>query len=262
MFFAAMQSQFSKIHARKAARFFVQNPSYSHKRPHMNGLRADGRPLRARPFRPQTGRASGGQMHPRRHFAAITRRGKNSHVCPDAPREGCELNLGSYAGYGLRATPFVDTQEGNIPFASYSERELLARLIQCEAGGEGDNGMRAVASIIMNRVRAPGGEYARLGQGNLYNIVFQPGQFTCVQEVVRGMYNPQNIYNMNPTEVHYSIADWALAGNRLTNLGQALWFYNPYSSGCRGSFPSNVGSFQIRIGEHCFYNPTNAYLDT
>ena len=30
---------------------------------------------------------------------------------------------------------------------AYSERELLARIIQCEAGGEGDNGMRAVAHV-------------------------------------------------------------------------------------------------------------------
>ena len=27
---------------------------------------------------------------------------------------------------------------------AYSERELLARMIQCEAGREGDNGMKAV----------------------------------------------------------------------------------------------------------------------
>lgn len=31
---------------------------------------------------------------------------------------------------------------------SFSERELLARLIQCEAGGEGDIGMRAVATVV------------------------------------------------------------------------------------------------------------------
>ena len=30
---------------------------------------------------------------------------------------------------------------------AYSDRELLARLVQCEAGGEGDNGMRAVATV-------------------------------------------------------------------------------------------------------------------
>ena len=38
---------------------------------------------------------------------------------------------------------------------AYSERELLARIIQCEAGGEGDNGMKAVATFIMNRVNTP-----------------------------------------------------------------------------------------------------------
>lgn len=41
---------------------------------------------------------------------------------------------------------------------SYSERELLARIIQCEAGGEGDNGMKAVATVVLNRVNVPIGE--------------------------------------------------------------------------------------------------------
>lgn len=31
---------------------------------------------------------------------------------------------------------------------AYSERELLARIIQCEAGGEGDTGMKAVAITL------------------------------------------------------------------------------------------------------------------
>ena len=50
---------------------------------------------------------------------------------------------------------------------AYSDRELLARLIQCEAGGEGDIGMKAVAGVVMNRVHAKGGEYARVGQGSI-----------------------------------------------------------------------------------------------
>ena len=50
---------------------------------------------------------------------------------------------------------------------AYSDRELLARLIQCEAGGEGENGMKAVAGVVMNRVNATGGEYARVGQGSI-----------------------------------------------------------------------------------------------
>lgn len=43
-----------------------------------------------------------------------------------------------------------------------TELELFARLIQCEAGGEGDNGMRAVASVVMNRVRTRTGRVQTL----------------------------------------------------------------------------------------------------
>ena len=145
---------------------------------------------------------------------------------------------------------------------AFSDRELLARLIQCEAGGEGDAGMRGVAGVIMNRVNAPGGEYLRVGQGSIRNIIFQPGQFTCVQEFVGGRPNLQNIYNMHPEAIHYEIADWAIAGQRLYNVGQALWFFNPYSPNCQTYFPSNVGIFTARINEHCFYNPTDAYFQT
>ena len=67
---------------------------------------------------------------------------------------------------------------------------------------------------------------------------------------------------MNPTQIHYDIANWAIAGNRLTNLGQALWFYNPYSVTCRNNFPSAVGYFVLRVGDRCFYNPAPSYMPT
>ena len=144
---------------------------------------------------------------------------------------------------------------------AYSDRELLARLVECEAGGEGETGMKAVASVVMNRVNITYGEYGRL-QKNIRSIVFQSGQFDCVRESIGGRVNMQNIYNMRPTQVNYDVADWAIAGNRLTNLGFALWYFNPFSPTCREYFPSKVGRFVIRIGNHCFYNPTEAYADT
>ncbi len=144
---------------------------------------------------------------------------------------------------------------------AYNDRELMARILQCEAGGEGENGMKAVASVIMNRVHASAGEYSRLG-GSLRNVIFQPGQFDCATETLGGNYNPQNIYNMNPQNEHYNIADWALAGNRLTNLGSALWYFNPFSTTCRQNFPGRSGVFAVRIGDHCFYNPTDYYYET
>ena len=143
---------------------------------------------------------------------------------------------------------------------AYSDPELLARLVMCEAGGEGENGMKAVASVVMNRVNITYGEYGRIH--TLRNIVYQKGQFQCASETLGGRQNLQNIYNMRPEQIHYDIANWAIAGNRLTNLGFALWFFNPYSSSCQQYFPTRVGQFVIRIGDHCFYNPTDAYADT
>ena len=143
-----------------------------------------------------------------------------------------------------------------------TDRELFARLIQCEAGGEGENGMKAVASVVMNRVQSSGGEYARVGRGSLRNIILQPYQFVCASTTEGGQYNPQNIYNMSPEPIHFEIADWAIAGNRLSDLGDALWFYNPYSVNCRNNFPNENGYFVTRIGEHCFYNPTAGYYST
>ncbi len=144
---------------------------------------------------------------------------------------------------------------------AFSDLEILARILQCEAGGEGENGMRAVASVVMNRVHITYGEYGRL-EKTIRAIVYQPGQFDCVRETVGGKYNAQTIYNMSPEEIHYNIANWAIAGNRLTNLGYALWYFNPFKPTCRQNFPSEVGQFVIRIGDHCFYNPTEAYAKT
>lgn len=145
---------------------------------------------------------------------------------------------------------------------AYDSRELLARIIQCEAGGEGDNGMRAVATVIMNRVNASTGEYQRVGQGNLRNIIFQTGQFDCVREIVGGMPNSQLIYNMRPEQIHYDIADWALGGGRLWAAGESLWYLNPYGD-CMETFPYNgSGTYHTRVNLHCFYRPTARYAET
>ena len=144
---------------------------------------------------------------------------------------------------------------------AFSELELLARVLKCEAGREGENGMKAVACVVMNRVQVTYGEYGRI-EPSIRAVIYQPGQFTCVEESVGGRYNYQNIYNMSPEQIQYDVANWAIAGNRLTNLGFALWYFNPFSPSCRQFFPSNVGQFVIRIGDHCYYNPTEAYANT
>lgn len=124
--------------------------------------------------------------------------------------------------------------------------------------------MKAVATVTMNRVNATEGEYARVSQGgNIRNIIFQQGQYDCARETINYAYNPQNIYNMNPTEEHYYIADWVLSGNKLNEIGECLWYLNPFRPSCDSEFPKNgSGVFHTRFGNHCFYRPTSKYKDT
>lgn len=146
---------------------------------------------------------------------------------------------------------------------SYTTRELFARLIKCEAGGEGDNGMKAVATVIMNRVNVTGGEYLRTGGGDLRKVMEQPYQFTCMMGDVYGEPNPQTVWSSAPDQIHYDIADWALSGNVLNAVAPTLWYYNPYSPTCESAFPRNgSGSLYNRINQHCFYQPTSLYYQT
>ena len=124
--------------------------------------------------------------------------------------------------------------------------------------------MKAVATVVLNRVNTTEGEYARISQGgNIRNIIYQKGQFDCATETLLNQYNSQNIYNMTPTDIHYYIADWALSGNKLNEIGDCLWYLNPFRPTCSSTFPSNgSGTFHTRYGNHCFYRPTPAYSNT
>ena len=146
----------------------------------------------------------------------------------------------------------------------YTTRELLARLIKCEAGGEGDDGMAAVASVVRNRADVPYGEFFRVSQGgDIRKIIEQPGQVVCMRSTVGGEYNSQNVWNMDPEEIHYQIADWVLAGNTFSAVGDSLFFYNPYSETCPTYFPPNgMGVAYNRINQHCFYRPTEKYAES
>lgn len=146
---------------------------------------------------------------------------------------------------------------------AYSTRELLARIIKCEAGGEGETGMKAVATVVMNRVHVPNGEYQRVCQGDLRKVIYQSCQFDCVKGTIGGAPNPQTAWANPPEQIHYDIADWALSGNKQWNVGIALWYFNPFAATCPTTFPWNgTGSILTRIGEHCFYQPTALYPQT
>ena len=146
---------------------------------------------------------------------------------------------------------------------AYSDRELLARLIQCEAGGEGEDGMKAVAGVVMNRVHAKGGGVCpgRAGQHPQYHLS-APISSVCASETEGGAYNPQNIYNMRPEQIHYDIADWAIAGNRLPDVADSLWFYNPSAPPAGPSFPRRWDTGRPGSATTASIIPQTAYYQT
>lgn len=145
----------------------------------------------------------------------------------------------------------------------YSVRELFARLIKCEAGGEGENGMKAVATVVMNRVHVAYGQYMKTGHGDLRRVIQEPGEFTCLMSTVYGEVNPQTIWSSEPEQIHYAIADWALAGNKLSGAADCLWYYNPFAPSCERFFPRNRSGYLFNhINLHCFYAPTSLYAKT
>lgn len=144
----------------------------------------------------------------------------------------------------------------------FDNRELLARIIRCEAEGEGENGMKAVATTIMNRVNIPHGEYQRIGQGNIRKIIFQPNQFDCAATLKNGVPMNRNIYTTPPEDIHYEIADWALGGGKLFGVDGCLWYLNPQGE-CISYFPANKsGKYFTTVNQHCFYSPTPRYKTT
>jgi N-acetylmuramoyl-L-alanine amidase len=143
-------------------------------------------------------------------------------------------------------------------------RELFARLIRCEAEGEGLDGMRAVATVVMNRVHVAYGEYQRVCQGDLRRVIEQYCQFTCYKTTVYGEPNHQNVWVMTPEPIHYEVADWAIQGGIFSGVGsESLWYMNPFNPVCPDPFPYNgTGYWFTRVNEHCFYNPTALYTQT
>lgn len=145
----------------------------------------------------------------------------------------------------------------------FEARELFARMIRCEAEGEGLGGMQAVATTVMNRVHVSYGEYLRTGQGDLRRVLTQPSQFSCYLTTIGGQFNPQNVWAKPPEQIQYDVADWALAGNVHPGAIETLWYMNPFRPDCPPYFPYNRTGVQFnRIGDHCFYQPTSLYALT
>ena len=127
---------------------------------------------------------------------------------------------------------------------NYSDRELLAKTIQAEAGNQGAQGMMAVGNVIMNR----------LGKGgSLPDVILAPGQFSPWNSVTgyAGGAQGQDMAKLKPSEQAYKTADMLLSGNYEDITGGATHFYNPSISNPAWGRDKAGGDWQT-IGAHIF----------
>ena len=78
--------------------------------------------------------------------------------------------------------------------------ELLARVIEAEAGGESDYHKLCVGTVVMNRVASD--KYPNTIEG----VIYQPGQYQCVTN---------SHINKEPSESSYEAAESILDGRRM-----------------------------------------------
>ncbi|WP_226552980.1 cell wall hydrolase [Celeribacter naphthalenivorans] len=126
------------------------------------------------------------------------------------------------------------------------DRDLLAKTLMAEAGGEGAQGMLAAGAVIDNR-RKTGG----YGDG-FDGVIMKPGQFSAWNGVT-GYANGQgglDMARMKPSEDAYRVADAILSGQYQDPTGGATHYYNPAAA--NPAWGQKAGGDWQRIGNHVF----------
>lgn len=112
-----------------------------------------------------------------------------------------------------------------------SDRDYIAAIIYCEAGGESYEGKLAVGAVVINRVLSS--KYP----DDVYGVITQPYQFS---PVLTGRFN-QVLSSGKANADCYRAADEAMKG--MTNVENCLYFRTPIA----GIVP------RFSIGNHIFY---------
>lgn len=113
---------------------------------------------------------------------------------------------------------------------SEGDRELLAQLIYCEAGGEPYAGKLAVGAVVINRV------LSSVYPDTVTGVIYQRKQFSPVASGRLALALAEG----RATAACYQAADEAMSG--VTNVGNCVYFRTP--------IPGLTG---ISIGGHIFY---------
>jgi hypothetical protein len=130
---------------------------------------------------------------------------------------------------------------------NYSDRELLAKTLQAEAGNQGIGGLLDVGSVIMNRVGQSG--------GSLRDVILKPAQFSAWNSVTgyAGGEQGQDMANMKPDARAYMVADNLLSGDYTDATGGATHYYNPSIS--NPDWGIKAGGNWAKRGDHVFGRP-------
>jgi len=123
-----------------------------------------------------------------------------------------------------------------------TQRDLLAKTLQAEAGNQGYSGMVAVGSVIMNRLG---------GGSDLGKVILQPGHFSAWNSTTgyAGGEQGQNM-DFTPSAKAYEVADALLSGNYEDPTGGATHYYNPQLAD--PNWGASAGGDWQTIGSHIF----------
>ena len=127
-----------------------------------------------------------------------------------------------------QASQMENRDISDIIFASGDE-DVMAAIIECEAGGESYTGKVAVGAVVMNRVRSP------LFPNTVLEVIMAPKQFSPV-----GSGRFAIVLARGANESCYQAARDAMAG--ASPVGDCLFFRTP--------IPGLEGQ---QIGGHIFY---------
>ena len=128
--------------------------------------------------------------------------------------------------------------------SQFTDNELLARILQAEAGNQGLAGLEAVASVVNNRVASP--NYPNTFRG----VLTQPGQFSPTNYYTGYANGEQgvNLASLGVSDLTNQVAARALAGEVQDAAGGAVNFVNPDISNPSWYDPATFK----KIGDHAF----------
>lgn len=131
-------------------------------------------------------------------------------------------------------------------FEGISDADMLARIMDAEAGQEGPLGKLAVGAVIRNRAQTGG-----YGDG-IRGVIIKPGQFSAINDVTgyAGGKGANKIFWREPSEESRRVAQMVLSGQYKDPTQGATHYYNP-----KAANPKWARGKQFRpIGNHVFGN--------